>query len=239
MAKLGKQKFNLLGEHNSARTTFSGTIELYLYYNTDKDYFYFDELEMKKYLPNDSASFVHCKTKEQALNVIEILVSNKIKETRKLRVEIGMNSDLYKILNPKYEKSESGSDLTGWRAPMDKHIINPEFPQYLQDMLQRGGGVYGGSGLTLKFYRIMELELNGEKLYVECDENWKYERKHFSGHDFNLIDWTPQAEQFLIETENTLNSLCEVVLKFFNAGKDVQSLLSKMGNHKMLGEGGK
>jgi hypothetical protein len=235
MAKLGKQKFNLLGEHNSSRTTFRGTIELYLHYNTDKDFFYFEEIELKKYLPNDSVSFAHCKTKEQALNVIEILVSNKIKETRKLRVEIGMNSELYKVLNPKYEKTESGSDLSNWRVPMDMHITNPEYPQYLQDMLQRGGAVYGGAGLTLNFHRIMELELNGEKLYVECDKDWKYERKHFSGHDFNLIDWTPQAEKFLIETQEKLTNLCQMVLKFFNAGDDIQSLFKKMeSNIKML-----
>ena len=238
MAKLGKQKFNLLGDHNSGRTTFRGTIELYLYYDTERDYFYFDREEMKKYLPDDQVDFSHCKTKEQAVSVIEILVSSKIKETRKLRVEIGMNSDLYKVLNPKYEKVESGSDLRNWRAPLDQFVTNPSLPEYLQDMLARGG-VYEARGLTLTFHRIMELELNGEKLYVDCDKDWKYERKHFSGHDFNLIDWTPEAEKFLIETQKTLDSLCEVVLKFFNAGKDVQSLLSKMGNHKMLGEGGK
>ena len=118
---------------------------------------------------------------------------------------------------------------------MDMHITNPEYPQYLQDMLQRGGAVYGGAGLTLNFHRIMELELNGEKLYVECDKDWKYERKHFSGHDFNLIDWTPQAEKFLIETQEKLTNLCQMVLKFFNAGDDIQSLFKKMeSNIKML-----
>lgn len=238
MAKLGKQKFNLLGDHNPEKTTFSGTIELYLYYDTEKDYFYFDKEEMKKYLPENvvcdfqSHMFGHCKTKEEAINIIEMLVSSKIKETRKLRIEIGMADENYKIPNPDYDpnRRDFGSN--------EVKIADPALPQYLRDMLKIGGVHYNSTGLALRFERIMELELNGKKLYVSCDKDWKYSRKHFSGHDFNLINWTPQSEQFLINTQNMLNDMCQVVLKFFNNGDDVNALIKRMENNsniKLLG----
>lgn len=243
MAKLGKQKFSLSGDHNSSRTTFSGTIELYLHYSTEMDFFYFDREEMKKYLPEDVMAnfkehvFGDCDTKDKAVRVIELLISSQIKEKRKLRIEIGMSSDIYKVPNPEYGKNKDHS-LKNWN-PQDPTIIDPALPSYLKEMLGRGGGVYGGSGLTLNFSRIMEVELNGTKRYAGCNSDWKYTRSDLSHHGANLIDWTPEAEKFLIETQSTLDSLCGIVLKFFNAGDNVENLLLKMGNNKLLGEGGK
>jgi len=231
MAKLGKQKFSMTGEHNSARTTFSGTFELYLYYDSEGDYFYFDTKEMKQYLPEDTVSdyhkgvFSHCNTKQKAIDIIEVLISSQLKEKRKLRIVLGMPSEIYKVPNPKYKKSEPGSDIRTWRFE-EQEITDPTLPKYLQEMLS--GGVYRGSGLTLEFYRIMEVEVNGKKMYAGCDENWKYKRKDLSSHAANLIDWTPEAEQFLMNTQHTLDSLCKLVLNFFNAGDDVQNLLGKM-----------
>jgi hypothetical protein len=222
MAKLGLQKFSLTGEHNSARTTFSGTIEMHLYYNSERNYFYFNIEDIKKYIPEESApysegkAFGHCETKQDAIAVMELLISSNIKEKRMLRITIGMSADLYKIDNPK----------AGQRFE-DPTIVNPELPQYLQKMIDNTG-VYYGKGLTLSFVRIMELELKGKKMYAGCDENWKYDKKDITSHAANLIDWTPAAEQFLLQTQEKLDSLCKLVLEFFNAGEDVNNLLSKM-----------
>lgn len=225
MAKLGKQKFSLTGEHNSNRTTFAGVIEMYLQYDTEGDFFYFDTTEMKKYLKEDSVSpfskslFGDCNTKDKAIGIIELLISNSITETRKLRIEIGMNSELYKVPNPLAKEKRD------WSA--DEVIINPDFPTYLKDMLSRGG-MYKDKGITLNFERVMEVELNGIKLYGTCDKDWKYERKNLYSNSGNLIEWTLPAEEFLMDTQNKLDAMCKVILDFFNAGEKVENLLSKM-----------
>lgn len=243
MAKLGKQKFSMTGEHNSARTTFSGTFELYLYYDSEGDYFYFDTKEMKQYLPEDAVSDYHksvfssCNTKQKAIDIIEILISSQLKEKRMLRISLGMPSEIYKVKNPNYKRSEPGAHISTWRFE-DPTITDPTLPKYLQGMLD-GGGVYRGSGLTLEFVRIMEVEVNGKKMYAGCDENWKYKKSSLSSHAANLIDWTPEAEQFLINTQHTLDSLCHLVLNFFNAGDDVQNLLGKMQSKTNLLTDGK
>lgn len=243
MAKLGKQKFSLADGHESARTTFSGTIEMYLHYDTDGDFFYFPTDEMKKYFPEDSFdtfyknTFGSCNTKQKAINVIEMLLAKEVKETRKLRIEIGMNSDLYKIHNPKH-KREAGKndDIRTWSFEQER-IVDPTLPKYLQEMLERGGGVYG-HGLTLKFERIMEVEVNGIKRYADCDKNWQYKKKSLSGHGANLIDWTPAAEAFLMDTQHRIDELGKVILNFFNAGDKAENLILKMeSNVKLLPDG--
>jgi hypothetical protein len=198
MAKLGKQKFNILGDHNSSRTTFSGTIELYLYYSSEDDIFYFDTEELKKYIPETSLTwyksmFEGCRTKNEAVSVVEMLLASQIKETRKLRISIGMNSDIFKVPNPKYKKKVPGSPMKDWNFE-EQTITDPTLPQYLKNMLK--DGLYGGHGLKIEFVRIMELELNGLKRYAGCDKNWKYNRSHLSSQSENLIDWTPAAEDF-------------------------------------------
>lgn len=240
MAKLGKQKFNILGEHDSGRTTFSGTIEMYLYYSAEDDMFYFHPDELKKHIPEEEIGwfknlFSGCKTKRQAVDVVEMLLAREVKETKKLRIEIGMNSALYKTKNPKHKESKPGTPIKEWSFE-EKEITDPSLPKYLRDILERGG-VYSGHGLTLNFVRIMELEINGMKRYAACDENWKYDRKHLSSHNDNLIDWTPAAEQFLINTQKMLDDMCQVVLKFFNNGDDVNALIKRMeenSNIKLL-----
>jgi len=243
MAKLGKQKFSVTGEHDSVRTTFSGTIEMYLYYDTEGDFFYFDRAEMEKYLPKDSVGSYHktvfgeCNTKQKAIDIIETLFATEVKETKKLRIEIGVNSDLYKVQNPKHKKEAGKSDDIRTWSFEEERIIDPTLPQYLREMLERGGSVYG-HGLTLKFDRIMEIEVKGIKKYVECDKNWHYKRSHFSGHDANLIDWTPSAEAFLIDTQGRIDELGKIILKFFNAGEKAESLILKMeSNVKLLPDG--
>lgn len=242
MAKLGKQKFSLIDGHEAARTTFSGTIEMYLHYDTDGDFFYFPSEEMKKYFPEGSfdsyykSTFGDCNTKQKAIDVIEMLLAKEVKETRKLRIEIGMNSDLYNVRNPKHKESVAGADIKTWSFEQPT-IIDPTLPKYLQDMLSRGS-VYDSRGLTLKFYRIMEVEVNGIKKYAGCDENWKYKKKSLSSHSDNLIDWTPASEAFLIDTQSRIDELCKIILKFFNAGDKVENLILKMeSNVKLLPDG--
>jgi hypothetical protein len=232
MAKLGKQKFSIFGDHESGRTTFSGTIELYLYYSSEDDMFYFHPEELKKYIHEDIGWFKNvfdgCRTKQQAIDVVELLLAKEVKETKKLRIEIGMNSSLYKVKNPKHKESKPGTPMREWSFE-EKEIIDPSLPEYLKNILERGG-VYSGHGLTLSFTRIMELEINGMTRYTVCDQNWKYDRKNVSSHSTNLIDWTPEMEKFLLDTQQKLDNLCKLVLEFFNAGQDIQSLLKKVAD---------
>lgn len=231
MAKLGKQKFYLTGDHKAERTTFPGQVELYLHYNAEKDYFHFEKKEMEEYLPKDIVpdgdAFSHCKTKQQALDVIEILISKALNVKRKLRIEIATPRDLHNVKNPVPKKDE-------WDLGYEEYITNDKLPEYLRNMLHRSS-VYEGRGLHISFERIVEVELNGEKMYARCDENWAWKRSDLSGYGFNLIDWTPEAENFLIEAQEKLDSLCKMVLEFFNAGNEAQALLERMkSNTKLL-----
>lgn len=220
MAKLNKQKFNLVGYYNEERTTASGDIELTLYYNAEKEYFYFEDIELKKYLreediPMTSAYFRECDTKSKAIDAMTALIVKGGVETRYLKIELKMPSDLFKIPNPETIKS----------LGYDNHIIDPKFPKYLADMLDN---IHSASGLSIGFERVIKLQVKDIKHYVYCDKDWKYNSKSLHGRGGNLIEWTEEREKFLIDIQEKLTKLCHIVLNYFNAGEDISELFKRM-----------
>jgi len=234
MAKLGKQKLHLTGSYMAGRTTYRGDVELYLYYNTEKDYFYFDVQEMKKYIgdaaPQHGGFFSDCDTKEKALNKFQSLIKEEVTETRMIRIKIGMPSRIWKVPNPEYDKSNETH-----RMFSEERIPNPALPDYLLKMLDKGS-CYSKSGLTLEFERVMKVEVNGIMYYAACKENWSYDRTSLSSYSEGLIDWNEPLETFLMKTQDNIDALCLIVLNFFNAGKDISSLMDRINkDQKLLG----
>lgn len=231
MAKLGKQKFHISGSYMAARTTYIGDIEIFLYYNTDKDFFYFDREEMKKYLQDaapDHFFFTECDTKAKAIHKFQSLISTEVIETRMLRVKLGIPSRIWKKKNPNYDPEHKTSRLFE-----DQYIPREDIPEYLQLMLSKGS-CYAASGLSLEFERVMKVEVNGKAYYTSCNEKWQYDRTSMSSYCEGLIDWTEPMETFLLETQSRLDALCEVVLKFFNAGETVEALFEKINSNQKL-----
>ncbi len=237
MAKLNKQKFNNVGFHREERTTSSSNIELYLYYNTEDEYFYFDIIELLKYfkkedLPNTKSYFGKCDSKEKAINAMKALIVKGGKETKYLRIMIGMPDMHWKIANP--EKNERGS------YSYEKYISDPNIPPYLADMLKRGKTHSDtSSGLTIDFTKVIKIEQNNSIHFVECNKEWGYRESSLSGNGDNLIEWTQEREDFIINAQNKLNNLCMSVLNYFNAGDDVNKLFERMESNNNLLDIGK
>lgn len=229
MPKLGKEKFTINGYHNPNRTTFSGDVELYLYYDITGNYFYFDKKEIEKYffeeIHNNSIQhlFHMCDTKEKAIGIIVSMLDKDSVEKKMLRIELSIPSIFYMVSNPNYSESEMGSQPT---------IINPEFPQFLIEMLGRRA-IYEGKGISLNFERIMMLENRNKSTCAICDKNWKYTRNNIYGYSSNLIEWTQEREIFLIEFQKKLDLMAKNVLDFFNA-KDIDDLTNRMINSSRL-----
>lgn len=224
MAKLNKQKFNLAGYYNEDRTTYRGDIELNLYYETEHEYFYFDKIEMEKYLrpedvPHVNAYFGQCDTKSKAIDAMQAIIVKGGKETKYLRILLRMPSSLYQVPNPNNTSEYE----------YKRYMTDPKFPKYLAEMLDGiSFNEIQTSGLSLGYERVIKLEVNNLSHYVACDENWKYNSKSLHGRGGNLIEWTEEREKFLIDTQDKLNKLCQVVLDYFNAGEDISSLFKRM-----------
>lgn len=224
MAKLNKQKFNLAGYYNEDRTTSRGAIELNLYYETEHEYFYFDDLEIKKYLkqedvPNVNGYFSQCDTKAKAIDAMKALILKGGTETKYLRIILKMPSELFQVPNPN-NQNEYG---------YNKLMTDPKFPKYLSEMLDTiSFQEVQTSGLSLGYERIIKLEVNNLSHYVACDEDWKYDSKFLHGRGGNLIEWSEEKERFLTDTQDKLNKLCHVVLDYFNAGDDISELFKRM-----------
>lgn len=205
MAKLGKQKFNLLGSYIPERTINKGDIEMHLYYNTENDYFYFEDSDLKKYINEDilhpDIFFKECNTKDKAVNKVQTLFKVEAIETKMLKVMLGIPSRLY------------------------KEQLN--LPPYLVQMLY-AGSLYNKGIISLDYEKVMRLEINGSTYYVKCNSDWKYDRRCINEDSKGLIEWTESVEKFLVDTQNKIDELCLTVLESFNAGETVEQLLEKI-----------
>jgi hypothetical protein len=227
MAKLNKEKFEIGGYHKNYRTTGSGDMELYLHYDVHHHTFYFEGDEIRKHLGEkvNVADFSKCFTREDAIKVMKWMIDSNSVNTKMIRIEIRMPSELYKVPNPSFNKGS-----------YEKYIINPAFQKHLAEMLD--GSSIDGSGLSIKFQRVMKIESNGVAGVADCDENWDYDKRyvHRWSKEGNLIEYTPEREAFLINVQNQMNLMCEKVLDFFNA-ESLDKLYTKMeSNVKLLGK---
>lgn len=235
MAKLGKEKFSVNGIHTQGRTTSHGQVELFLYYDTTKYYFYFEREEMKKYflyadndLQSSSSLFSQCDTRDKAIGVVIAMLSKDSVEERWLRIELGMPSELYKIANPKY-----GVEGADWAEQPD--MIDDKLPKFLQDMLNRGG-IHNGRGISIAFQRIIKITNRNKSVYAACDEKWEYKKKDVGGHSPNLIEWSAEKEFFLMNMQGQMDNMCKMVLEFFNV-KSVEELSQRMASRiKLIGQ---
>ncbi len=234
MAKLGKQKFHLSGSYMEGRTTYRGDMELFLHYNVEKDYFHFDIQEMRKYIAEDSLPqhtgfFAHCDTKDKAIEAVQALIKTEVVETRMIRIKMGLPSRFWKVKNPEKENKEGKQFHFA-----EDTIADPKLPLYLAKMLEKGS-CYEQSGLNFSFERVMKVEVNGIIYYGTCNEKWEYNRTHLSGYHEALVDWSEQLETFLISTQDKIDSLCLIILDYFNAGKDFNQLMERInGDQKLL-----
>ena len=236
MAKLNKIKFKHTGKHISERTTYSGDISMHLYFDTDKEYFYFDRDELKKYFTDDNIPKEHlfnkCYTKQDAVKLMEAYIFGEIKETKMLQIKLGVPDYLWKIPNPEYGKNRNGLINS-----YDEKIPDGSLPKYLVDILDNGG-LYGKSGLTIVFQRVIKLEFNGIPSYVECKEDWKYKHGHLHSNGNNLVEWSQGREDFLVSTQVKINELAKMVMDFLNAGDNIEDFYLKMeSSHNLLGNG--
>lgn len=226
MAKLNKEKFELGGYHKNYRTTGSGDMELYLHYDVHHHTFYFEGDEIKKHLGEKvtAPDFSKCFTREDAIKVMKWMIDKNTVNTKMIRIEIGMPSELFCVPNPAYK-------IEGYDK---KEIINPSLPKHLAEMLN---GSFGeGSGLSIKFQRVMKIESNGVAGVADCDENWNYDKRyvHRWSREGNLIEYTPEREAFLTNVQNQMNLMCKKVLDFFKE-ESLEKLYKKMeSNTKLL-----
>jgi len=224
MAKLVKEKFDITGNYKAERTTFRGQVEAYLYYETSKDYFYFEIKELEKYfeainIPKiQSVNFSHCKTREKAIEVVKILFNELSTRTRMIRIDLGMPQHVYMINNPEYDENKDVRFK-------ERYIEDKELPSYLSAMLSRGS-MRGENGISLSFTRVIKIESNGHTLFCDCDKNWK-ESSHLSGYGFNLIEWSQEKEDFLLSMQKQMDEMCKRVLDFFNA-KSLEEFCARM-----------
>ncbi len=227
MAKLNKEKFEIGGHHKDYRTTTDGDMELYLHYDVHHHTFYFEADEIRKHLGEkvNVADFSKCFTREDAIKVMKWMIDSNSVNTKMIRIELRMPSELFRVPNPAYNKGSH-----------EEYITNPAFPKHLAEMLD--GSFHDGSGLSIKFQRVMKIESNGVAGVADCDENWEYDKRyvHRWSKQGNLIEWTLEREAFLINVQNQMNSLCGMVLDFFNT-ESMELLMKKMeSNVKLLGK---
>lgn len=213
MAKLGKIKLNLAGKV-SGRTTYKGDIELYLYYDVDGDYFYFDKDELSKVFKKKDfrINFNQCTTKDMAIRLLREHLIASTEKTKMLSLKIGVTAEL--------GKGEQ------------------EFPEYLEGScrIYKREDYEDNISLELGFKKVMRLGLEGEYLYVDCDENWNYKTDGYGGYSHyekSLIEWDEQTELFLINMQKQMNNLCKNVIDFFNAPNE-NELKKRISNSPLM-----
>lgn len=235
MAKLNKIKFKHTGKHVVNRTTYDEAFSLYLYFNTEQEYFYFDRDELKEYFTEDNmpsqSLFNECYRKQDAVKLMEAYIFSELKETKMLQIELGIPTDLWHNPNPEYKK-ERHSYMSG-----DKTIPDDSLPKYLLDILG-GGSLYGSIGLTINFKRVMKVEFNGVPAYCECKEDWDYKNGHLHSNGDNLIEWSQGREDFLVNTQVKIHELSKMVMDYLNVGDNIEDFYLKMeSNQNLLGTG--
>ncbi len=216
MPKLTKEKFDWSGTFETDRTTYKGDIELYLHYDNNKDYFYFEFNEYKKYLLNEKTSleFRECKSKRQAMLLMKSAISETAEKKRFLRVQLNMKGDMG---IEKEKLSEHLQEMTTWRGASFWNTKE------------------GERRFSIDFYRVLRIGNDGNYVYAECDENWDLpnSKRQLSHWGENLIDWDEQTELFLIEMQNAVDRLCGKITTFFNT-KDVSELKDRINNTPLM-----
>lgn len=212
MAKLGKVKIMVMGQVRE-NTTYPGQIELYAYYDVDKDFFYFEPIEIQKHFPDcklGKHNFSQCGSKENAIAVIKTYMGEATQEKRFLRISLEIEAVLGK------EKE----DLS----------------QQLQDMCTYGGagfrnvevgkrGIWNETkrNIGIGIERVKQVTIGKEQVYVSCNENWEV-RKDDTGHSgrHNLVEWTQEIEDFIVNMQKTMDTMCKQIVEFFNVENEEQ-----------------
>ena len=225
MAKIKKEKFNVLGIHIEEQTTSKGEIELDLYYSGSHDFFHFDDDEISKKLNirKGTISFSGCKTKQSAIDVIRFFIDKSFTKKRFIKISINTNKDIYcdkKVGN--YSLFESN------------HQHREGVPDYVYEMFSSFGHKEQ-VGLSLEFERVLKIECNNTVRYIDCKDNWEYDsslsnnRIHYSG----LIEWTLEIESFLLTMQQQLNSMSKKVFEYFSE-PTIEKLSEKIGGEMKL-----
>jgi len=169
----------------------------------------------KKEIPRGPTFFGKCRTRKDAIKLIEMLIARNGKETKMLRINLHMPSDFYKIKNPKYNKDN-------WTE--DQFITNLETPEFLDEMLEN---IYGGRGISIEYKKIMKYEFGDITRYAVCNANWEFEIDKLYNNSKALIEWSPEREQFLVSMQEQLDEICKRVLNFFSVNTK-EELLTRM-----------
>ena len=232
MPKICKEKFNSTGFYVKERTTFSGDIELDLYYDPAKSRFYFEQRDLQKYFPKleHMNIFSDCDTREKAVRIIKALINDNLKIVRCMEVMLHLPESIYMIDNPAYAIKLSTHSFS--HVP-DK-IINPIFPDYLKDMLSKGRLYNIDAGIGITYKKMMRFENSEKTFYTSCDDNWNYDNDYITTiTEGAIIDWTEEREEFLINMRNEIDVMCKKVLNFFNEDT-IDKFMLKMENNKNL-----
>lgn len=215
MAKLNKIKFNLIGTE-FRRTTYKKDVELYLYYNTENEFFYFDSNEIKKYYPtyNNNISFSKCESKRMAIEMMKLYINGYNDKKRMLRIEIDIVGEI--DINKK-DLCEQLQEMTGHSEDFKSHYDNEN-----------------KRAISLKFKRVLKIKSDGqsESAYIDCDENWN-EGDSYYHYDRNLIEWSEEIESFLIKMQQQMDMLSKNLINFFNV-KDVEELKQRISNSPLI-----
>ena len=222
MAKLNKEKFSRTGVHEKDRTTYVRDIELQLYYDTARDFFYFEDQEIAKHIsgygPGNRIDFGGCRTRKHAVAMFAGFIKQSLLDgpsVRMLIVEIGFNELVL-------EKA---------RNTQREHFMK---------MAVRGLGHYEfdrTAGFSVAFKRMMRFGEEGRYAFCDCNENWVPDlSKHYSRVNRNIIDWTLELENFLIRMQDEIDKMCDGIIAFFNTD-DMASFLDKIKETpiKMIG----
>lgn len=231
MPKLNKEKFELTGHHIKDRTTFPGQVEMFLHYDTDKHFFYFEGKDLSKYLGEKEGhiwvNFNSCDTRQKAIDIVKTLLAENTTKTKMLRIELNMPFKIYSKKNPKFKQENSIFE--------DELVIDGDLPEYLKEMLWRSS--MHGSGLSIVFERVMKIESNGHAVYANCNEKWEYSLSKTGTYSRNLVEWSPEREGFLISMQAQMDEMCKKVLDFFTA-KNLNEFFTRLeSNVKLISDG--
>lgn len=224
MAKLKKEKFDLGSGHKSERTTSSGEIEMYLNYDASYDFFYFEMKDLRQHINPElqQVNFRDCKTRSMAINIVKLLFDKSVKETKYLKIELGMPKKVYADKNEKFKDKRRDSEYLDTSSKM---------PQYLNEMMNY---FTSDNGISISIKKIMKLELNELIRYAYCRDDWGYGKEYTSNKCDGIIEWSPELEVFLNGMASQMDLMCDKVLKFFMV-EDVATLKLKLeSNTKLL-----
>jgi len=207
MAKLGKTKIMLSGDVIS-HTTSPGDIEVYMYYSVDKDHFYFEKEELSKYIPNceiGEYEFRGCKTKEQAIAIVKAYVGDVSEKKRYLRINLSIEAVMDKS---KEELSKQLQEMCTWSGANYRNITSAENKK-IRGESKRNIGV--------SIERVLKVSVGEEFVYLSCGADWELRAGKYAGtHSHNLIEWTQEIEDFIINMQSTMDKMCKQIVDFFN-----------------------